>query len=350
MNTFRLPLLFLATFALALVCACTPLRASAQYNLPGAENAIIIDTSALHPAPGEAVHLTAKSSLVDLSVSTLSWRSGGKVIAQGVGVVSADIVVGALGVPTTVTVSVSATRLEASAEATIIPTELDLLVDSDSYVPPLYRGRALPSAGTGALFQAIPRFKRPGGAFVPASDLIYTWRKNGEVESEISGRGRSSVRIPLMHLFGTDTISVEAKSADGTLSGEATTRLSAQEPRLVLYEDHPLFGTLFNNALGASTFVPESEMTFSAIPYFAQATALADPSLIYEWRVSGLSVPAEKETPNEITINASNSTGIALVELAVSHATNFYMDLKNSWNITFSSEGGALDQFHTPTQ
>jgi len=309
-----------------------------------------ISFSPAHPRASEAVQLTARSSGLDLSGSEIVWRANGKEIARGSGLDSTNITAGNLGEETRITVDATQPDgTSGSAQATIIPTGLDILVDSDSYIPPFYRGRARASAGTNLLLQALPEFKLPTGSMAPASDLIYTWRRNGEVIGTVSGRGRSTAIIPSPHLFGTDTITVEAKTPDGTLSGASTLSLSSTEPVLALYEDHPLFGILYNQALGGTTFIPESEMAFAAVPYFAQIQNASDPRLVFDWRVNGSSISPSISHPNEITINANNSTGIALLSLELTHTTNYYMDARGSWNINFSSRssGAAQDQFHT---
>ena len=328
--------------------------AHAQLSLTNPGNALSIRFLPAAPGPGDTVTLTVQSSLFDIAESDVLWEANGKKISQGKGAASASVTAGALGEETTVSVSVTAADgTSAAAEAIINPTELDLLVDSDSYVPPFYRGAARPSAGTNLRLQALPRFKR-GNAFVPASELTYTWRRNGEVLGSISGRGRAAVTLPVEHLFGTDTISVEARSSDGKLSHVSSVSVSAAEPILALYENHPLYGVLYHRALSSATSLGGTEATFAAIPFFAQARNIYDAALRFDWRVNSEKIPANPTNPGELTINAENSTGIAFVELQVTHATNFFLEAKERWNITFSSSwADAPDQFRQsngPTQ
>lgn len=324
--------------------------AHAQLGLPGATNALTISFSPADPQPQGTVDLQVQSSIFDIGESAIVWRINGKTTVQGKGASSASASAGALGSETLVEVSVTAQDgTMASARTTIIPTELDLLIDADSYVPPFYRGRPRPSAGTNLRVQALPHFKR-AGTFLSASALTYTWRRNGDLLGSLSGRGKSSAIIPVEHLYGSDTISVEVRSDDGLLSHTASLSLAATEPIIELYEDHPLYGVLYNRALPASAFVNETEMTFVAVPFFVQAKSLYDPALSFSWRVNTANIPPNLTDPNKITINAKNSSGIALVELGLTHASNYYLDVKDAWNITFSSEAGANDQFHSTAQ
>ncbi|MEK7156239.1 MAG: hypothetical protein AAB790_00320 [Patescibacteria group bacterium] len=333
------------------VFSLSALPAYAQFGLNDPGNALSIQFSPATPGPGDTVTVSVQSSLLDIRDSDILWEVGGKKIAQGKGVASAPVTAGALGEATTVAVTVAAQDgMSATAEAVIIPTELDLLVDSDSYTPPFYRGAPRPSAGTTLRLQTFPRFKR-GGVMIPAEQLIYTWRRNGEVLGSISGRGKAAAVIPVEHLFGTDTISVEARSADDRLAHVSSVSVTIQEPTLELYEDHPLYGVLYHRALPNSASLAGSEATFAAIPYFAQARNIYDPALQFDWRVNSTDIPANLKNPGELTINAENSSGIAFIELAVTHATNFFFDAKGTWNVTFSSPwAGTSDQFGNLTQ
>ncbi len=319
--------------------------AHAQLVLPGSERSLSITFLPTTPNPGDSVKLTVQSSVIDIQGGTVLWEANGKKIAQGKGMDSTSLNVGPLGSETDIDVTVvTADGETVSTQATIIPTELDLLVDSDSYTPPFFRGRPLPSAGTNLRLQALPRFKR-AGATVPASELTYTWRRNGEVLGSISGRGKTTAIIPILHLYGVDAISVEARSDDGLLSHVSSLSQKAGAPLLMLYENHPLYGVLFHRALTASTFIPETETTFIAVPYFAQILNPHDPELSFEWHVNTALIPTNRTNPDELTINAENSSGVALVELHVTHTKNYFLDAKGAWNITFSPRESVANPF-----
>ncbi len=340
--------------AFAVVLALAAVPAYAQLGLLGTSGSVTISLSPQYPGPHDTVTLTAQSSVLDLSQSSIVWSVNGAVVAQGTGQETANVTVGALGSDTAVTVQATAPdSTSASATAHIIPTELDLLYDSDSYTPPFYRGRSLPSAGSSLVLQALPHFVEPGGTTVPASDLTYTWRDNGQVMGQVSGKGKSAIVIPSPVLYGTDVISVQAQSSDGLLSGQSSVSVSAVDPIVVLYEDHPLYGILYEKALDSASFIPESEMTFAAVPYFATAHTPADATLQYAWRVNGQSIRSDAAKPNELTLQAGDTSNTALIELSLTHATNYFLDAQGSWNITFSSSSGSAgtqDAFHAGTQ
>ena len=111
----------------------------------------------------------------------------------------------------------------------------------------------------------------------------------------------------------------------------------------MLYENHPLFGVLYHRALGATTFVPNNEMSFTAVPYFASAVSSGDAGLQYEWRVNQSSVAASPARGNEITVNAASSTGLmALINVSLTHVTNYFLSVAGSWSVTFNTSRGGF--------
>ncbi|MBI4093865.1 hypothetical protein HY417_02785 [Candidatus Kaiserbacteria bacterium] len=299
---------------------------------------LAIDVSPAHPTPGERVLAKVHSTLIDLSATELTWSVNGKTIAAGIGITDVDVAAGKLGSEMRLTVTALEAGLEfASAEAFIRPVELDLVWESDSYTPPFYRGRALPSAETNLRLETIPRFIRSDGSSVATRDLIFTWKRGGYVMQSVSGRGKSTAVIESPSLFGADTISVEVKTSDGTLVGERSVRIASRTPHIALYQIHPVLGITYHRAFLEENLIPETEATFSAAPYFAEARHADDSTLRYQWKIHGIEIQNDEARPSTITINAENSSGEALVELFLTHATNLFLDTTDSWNFIFNS-------------
>lgn len=300
-----------------------------------------------YPRPGETVQLTVVGDpLIDLVNSTITWSKDGKILAQGIGKTKTSFTAGTLGTESVIQVQVTdPDGTDLSTSVSIIPTRLDLLIDSDSYTPPFYRGRAMPSAETQMQLRAIASFRRPDGSSVPPSSIIYTWRRDGVSLGSVSGRGRQTVSIPAPGLYDSDTIEVTAVSADNAFSSSASIRIPATEPILSLYEDHPLFGLMYHRAMGKNTSISDSETTFAAVLYYSQIKDPADPRLRYTWTVNGERIPANTARPHEITINADDSQGEARIELSISHATNFSMKPTGQWNTFFKNTGQVNNPF-----
>lgn len=314
-----------------------PFAARAQLMLPGIENSVIMTMTPEYPAPGDAVHISLQSPILDLASSTIVWKQDGVIDNTSINSLTFDTIAGAAGSQSTITADVTTSAGDtAESSITIAPTELDLFYDSDSYVPPFYRGRALPAAGTTLRIQAIARFKQASG-FVPDSQIIYTWKENGAPIKTASGRGKSSITIATSPLSSAENISVRADSVDGAFTNETTENIPLQKPLLLLYEDNPLFGILFNQALAPQTSFTASDITIAAIPYFVPAQQANDPALSYEWMVNNTPVTSTSSVTNEIELGASNPGSVAYVRLDVSSIDNPFIILSNSWNVTLSA-------------
>lgn len=316
----------------------------AQLEIPNIESSVFISTVPQYPKPGDTVQIYAQSVFYDLPQTNNTWTVNGKVVAQGIGVTEGSFVAGALGSRNVIVFQANSDTSNASARKTIIPTEIDLLYESDSLVPPFYRGRALPSEGSSVRVLAMPRFLNSSGNPVSQNSLIYTWKRNGSVVASASGRGRGVAVFPSPVLFGADVISVDVTTTDGTMTGSATINISSTKPLLLLYEDHPLFGVMYHKALGPTTFVPESEATFVAVPYYISATNSSDNTLIYDWTVNGLRIPADTVKKSAITISsAGQKTGIAQVQLNLAQPQNPFFSAHGEWKISFSEIRGGKD-------
>jgi hypothetical protein len=215
---------------------------------------------------------------------------------------------------------------------------IDLLFESSSYVPPFYRGRPLPSAGSTMHFVAIAHFTSATGATIADSNIAYTWSVDGRVQGSLSGAGKSSILLPAPTLYGSNTVSVDAQATGGSAHGSASLSVSSIDPQPTLYQDDPLIGIEYYNALGAQTSIPDIEMTFATIPYFVAANGLNDPRLSWNWTINNQPVVASS-SGNEITVNATNSNGLASLAVSVTSRVNPLLDAQGTWNLSFGANG-----------
>jgi len=331
-----------ALFALAIM----PFIAHAQFMLPGFSGAARIAMDPSYPRPGDTVKLSLESSLIDLDTSSLSWRIDGKPVPSTDKTITT--IAGPLGSVTNIDAQITTREGSViSTSASIVPTRIDILYDGNSYVPPFYEGRALPAAGGTFKLEAVPYFKKQSGASVPVSDIIFTWKRNGEVIGSVSGRGKASVIISSPYLFGHDTITVNAESVDGSFTGETSIIVSSAEPVVRLYEDHPLYGLRLDQAIATTSSIIGHEVTLSAIPFFSTARTPTDDALTYDWRVNGMSISTGDDTKNSLTLGAP-AGGQANLSVSLSHATNIFFSADAAWTILFSDTAVRKNPFSQP--
>ncbi|OHB18831.1 MAG: hypothetical protein A2854_03150 [Parcubacteria group bacterium RIFCSPHIGHO2_01_FULL_56_18] len=322
-----------------LLCALlVPFLSYAQVSLTGLERPLDLAMTPEYPAGGDTVTFTVSSYGVDLDRSAIVWYANGKEIARGNGLTTTTVAAGKLGTATEITViAEEQDGLIGSTQATIRPTEVDLLWEADSYSPPYFRGRTL--AGTNATIraQAIVRFVRPDGNAIPEGDIIYSWYKG--TKRIASGRGKSSITAPGPTLFGTDTFSVTAESVDGLYHGRASARIDNVDSTIELYENHPLFGVLYHRALIGSATTLETELKVTAVPYFAHIIAPHETSLAYEWALDSTALAADPDHPETFTITTNNYTGPVTVELSLTSVADLFLKATGTWEIVFGESG-----------
>ena len=324
-------------FTLAVFSVILPSLASAQYQLfglPGVEKSALMTFTPDHPSPGDTIHFTVTSPVIDLTGATIVWYLNGKAVTTGVGMTETDIPAAKLGEQMLIEVDVSNENVSAAATATIIPTEVDLLYDSSVFTPPFYLGRALPAMGSRLQLQALARFKKSDGTFIADQDIKFTWMKGGIRIPHASGNGLDSLVIPGPIANDDADVTVEA-SADGGFEGSASVRIPSARPFLMLYEDNSLYGYLYNNALDVKSLSTQDEMTIAAVPFYANASNSNDPSLHYDWTVNDVSVAATSSIKNEITLGAKEG-GLARVEVEVNNDIDLFFTLAGKWQILFS--------------
>lgn len=334
---YRRIIIGIATLATLGVAA--PAYAQFQLESYGITPDLTYTTTPDSPDADQSVDISLHSFFFDLPDADIKWMVDGNTVGEGTGMTGITTSTGDQGSEhDVVAIVTNAQGASASVNIALIPTSIDLLYDADSYVPPFYQGRALPSSGTTIHVQAMPDFVTPEGKLLSPDTLAYNWTQDGRVLKSSSGVGKSSIDVPAPFPHDATTIRVQAVSTDGRMHGEATVRIPTVEASVDLYEDHPLFGIQYFSALGSPAQIPDTEMTFAVIPFFAPVHSSNDPSLQFEWTVNGTHVPLDANAPSEITIDASNSSGTAWIDVAISQISSFFTDLAAEWGIQFSGD------------
>jgi hypothetical protein len=325
-----------------LLVLLVPFLSYAQVSLTGLERPLDLVMTPEYPAPGDRVSLSVSSYGVDLDRSMIVWYADGKEIARGNTLTSTEVAAGKAGSATAITVVAQEENgLIGSAEAIVRPTEVDLLWESDSYSPPFFRGRTLAGSNANIRAQAIVRFVRADGSVIPEEGIIYSWYRG--TARIASGRGKSSVKMPGPALFGSETITVTAESADGTYHGRAVVRIDGVDATLDLYENHPLFGVLYHRALTGSATTLETELKVTAVPYFANVAVPHDTSLAYEWRLGSKSFVPDPKHPETFTIATKGYEGPIAIELGLTSAADRSLKANGTWDLIFGGSDSFFD-------
>lgn len=158
---------------------------------------------------------------------------------------------------------------------------VDLLYQGASSLPPFYQGGALwPTEGS-LVFYAIPQ-----GLGNPAN-LSYKWIKDGTVLGSVSGVGQSSLASNDPLFSKSQRIEVQIVNAEDEILARSAVTVAPVLPGALVYEEHPLFGFLFNREVSGTYSLPGGEATFATFPLYFSAQGRSDARLSYSWRSQG---------------------------------------------------------------
>lgn len=191
---------------------------------------------------------------------------------------------------------------------------VDVLWQGETYTPPFFQGRALWTKQSGVVFTAIPQ------GLGDKATLNYRWSKNSTVLGSLSGLGKNTLRVLDTVLSKPITIKVEIMAENKSVVASGMTTLSPRETRVVVYENHPLYGFLFNLE-SYDGYPVRGEVGFTAFPfYFDTPTRLAN-VLDFAWELN--SKPASSES--DIVFRApEGERGEAEVGVKIKHSQSLF--------------------------
>jgi hypothetical protein len=174
----------------------------------------------------------------------------------------------------------------------------------------------MPYQGT-VLVAAIPSFTR-GSAVMSSESLIYTWREGDEIVGDSSGKGKNLFVFRGEVPMRVKTVSVVVESPDHTMFAEALINVVPVAPRLLFYEEHPLYGIL-PRALVKNFLLKGDEVRIGATPYYFETAARSSAQVLYDWQVNY--EPVTSERGNALTLRrATDAAG----------KSNLFLEAKNA--------------------
>ncbi len=290
------------------------------------------------PGPFQRVTITLVSFAVDLDRSTITWSVDGKGALIGRGEKKLVLSAGDIGETKRLRVSVnSPTAGVITLDLSITPGEVDLIWEAvGSYVPPFYRGKALPSSESPIRVVALPNMKS-GGAKIKAESLVYRWRRNDKTELDPSGFGKNTFNFKGGYAED-EGIEVVAGTLDSGLVSQGKIFISIGEPFIAFYENRPLEGIHYEEALPAQLVLPNQEIKLAAEPYFFSLKNKDKNSLSFTWLIGDKEVPGTEEDSSAITLRApKDQSGISSMALSVKHASKLLQEKDKTMIIRFGN-------------
>jgi len=281
---------------------------------------ISLVASPKHPSPGEEVRVQASFYLSDLDRAVFEWFINGSSKKTGVGEKTLTVVAPPLGTPLRIRVdALTEDGRFLSKNLVIRSADVDLLWEAETSAPPFYRGKTLPSSGSMLRVVAFPNFLTDQKTQIPARELFYDWSVGGKKMLAESGFGKNYIVAPTKPLATRTDVSVTVTSSDSTLEATKKIIIPSVEPEVVLYEEKPLLGVLYEKAVEGTFMLLGNEATLKAEGYHF---AVRHDNTTYAWNLNGKKTA--QGGPHFVLVkNDDGTSGTARIDMTVEHADDY---------------------------
>jgi hypothetical protein len=313
----------------ALLCgfflSITP--AEAQMTIDASSASIVAEPE--YPSPLGEVTLSLDAYTLNTTGADIRWYINNTERVDARNERSLTMTAGKLGENSVVSVKITMPNaFPITVSRTIRPSEIDIVIEADTYVPAFYKGRALPSSESKVRVIAIPHTSPT----VPLTSLTFEWKQGETVLFGGPVKGKYAADITMSRYEG-DYLSVRVIDAGGRSVGGKSISLTPSDPELHFYEENPLRG-LSNKAIRGSLTLLGDETTIHAEPFY-MSTDLSRKSATFDWQVGGSSVSPDSNDQHIITLRRTGAGGSAEIGVDVITTTTIPQYVQKVFSILF---------------
>ena len=296
-----------------------------------------VDLYPQYPKEFEKVTLTLDSTHFDINTSKISWIVDGKVVYSGIGFKIYSIQTPKNGVTKNISIEVYTPNNYLLTKAfTLTPQALDILWEApNTYVPPFYKGKALPAEESIIKVVAFPNFFINNKS-INRDSVSFTWTLNDITRDSFSGYGKNSFTFKMDPLYEFSSVRLIASTADNFSSVEGSFSLKGFTPEILLYEKNPLLGILFSQAFTKTTALSSKETSFYAAPFSFSGKDDFLKSLRFSWNVGGSGVT--NTIPNILTLRTPADSGKTSLSVFVSNPTKILQEASRTLSLIYTGQ------------
>ena len=275
------------------------------------------------PEPNQVVTVTAQSFSFDPDATFLSWTYNGKNVASGKGLTSYSFNTGPAGSLHRLSVTANAKDTTFSDTLVFRVSDMFLAWEAQTYTPPGYRGRALPTSGALVRVYAFPEIFVSAAQTANPDNLIYQWTLDDTDARDQSGRGRKSFSFQVANGKGvTHRVSVIVTNEDKSTSAFAKVDVRVEDPQILFYEDKTLEGPRYERASTQFSVAGGEEVRVRVEPYFFLAGFIDE--LSYQWRINGQSLQDASQPRQFLFRTEQESRGTHHATLTIEHPSQLF--------------------------
>lgn len=298
-------------------------------------SSILVSIIPENPSPGENVSITLSSYANNLDSVLISWFVDGKSVLSEIGKKSFSVNAPAAGLETTVVATVTLPDGNIEKKIIIRPASMVLLWQAnDSYVPPFYKGKALPMPDSSVKVVAMPEIKNNGNIVDP-KNMTYTWKLDYTNNQDGSGYGKNYFIYNNDYLEDVNNVNVVVNTLDQKYSAEGSIDIGATNPKILFYKNDVNLGTVWEEALKDGHKIQGDEV-IEAAPYFISPQDIRTPTLAWDWFINDymISVPEYRKNLIPLQVQAGVS-GTSKIKLEISNRDKIFASTSQEINVEF---------------
>lgn len=316
-------------FILVLILISVPQTSFGQFESISADsvkNRVDSSVSPKYPGPNELVTIKINSYSEETTSLRFNWSLDGISELSGLGENIFVFTTREEGSSHRVFVSIQGQSISTSKTFDFSIGSVDLVLEPYSYTHPFYKGKTFTSYDSDVSVVAIPNVS---GA--SRENLYYTWKQDGTTLGSASGRGRSSLLVTSSYLIRPKNIEVLVGKSPNSVSATNSIAIEPRDTQVLLYEDSPLYGRLYNQAIQEANLI-QNEISVVAEPYFF-SSAGTYPFLTFIWKINNELIP---NSQNILTLrNDSGSTGSSRISVEAKNTLSILESAKTNSLINF---------------
>jgi hypothetical protein len=304
---------------------------------PLATSGLVLSASPNNPSPGQMVTITARSYSANIDSAKITWSVNGETVQNDVGITKLEVKAPQLGQKLKIiatAITTGGTNLTNSI--TIGSGSVDLIVETDGYVPPMFRGKMPVVYQNSYKIIAIPHIADSSGVEYDPETLVYKWKRNGQAIENLSGYGKQSIILTGEIVPQASSISVTVSPRDNSSQAIGTVTISFVAPLIGFYVDDPLYGPLFNKSIGNSVNIgSEKETSVLMVPFGFNKPNNSNGDLVLTWLINNVRHPELTMNESVVLRAPDGLTGSSNIQLSVRNNKQILQNAQAGFSVVF---------------